>query len=161
MEMKIPEDVQRAGATAVRIYRKCLDSGGSERLAEMLALRSPNVINTADTYLYRRRENLQEWEKKRIALGAKKHGLPEESGYDPTLADDALDGAAFYENGDQHKRRENEFHSRDDDGSPVYKLHPQIVAEEKALAIARDPGLKEMDQRELSEKIIDEKAPKF
>lgn len=159
----IPTDVQRAGPEAVKRYRRCLKRGGGERLAEMLALRAPHGINTSDTYLQRRRENLEEWEKKRIALGAKSHGLPEESVYDPTLADRPQDGAAFFDSADQHKRRSEEFHSRaaDDDGSPKYKLHPQIVAEERARLIAQDPGLKDADQRELDERIIDEQAPNF
>jgi len=157
----IPADVQRAGPEAVKRYRRCLKRGGSERLAEMLALRTPHGINTSDTYLYRRRQPLSEWERKRIALGARAAGRAEESGYDPTLADGPLDGAAFYDSADEHRRREEEFHSRESDGSPKHSLHPHIVAEEKARMIAQDPGLKETDQRELAERIIDEKSPKF
>lgn len=47
----IPTEVQAAGPEAVRRYKRCLKSGGSERLAEMLALRQAPRCKTDDTFL--------------------------------------------------------------------------------------------------------------
>lgn len=138
-----PAQLKRMSRKRVRLH------GG---IQEMVRCRKSPTADTDEVHTRINRSGLSEREKAHVARQARKHGLNEHCAHDPTVP-----GQTVYESRRQVDEAIQSARDEADreEGRPVYRLHPELVADIKRKKLKQDPSLAQRDQRELEEEIIE------
>lgn len=113
-------------------------------------------VDTDEDHVRINRSGLLPHEKEMIARRAKKLGLPEESAWDPTIP-----GQTVYGSRAQKKRQiaEDKAAAAAQGDTPNHRINPRHLPMLRKRAVAQDPSLARVSQRELDNEIVRRHAP--
>lgn len=153
-------------------YAMLVASGQSPVFAHMAVSRQAPRGNTDKAYLSRfgtlNQQAADDYTLGHITARAGRRGYKARPTdvYEPLAAAYPGDPAAFTNHGEGREkiaRAKSRFAepTKADPHEPVHKLHPEIVERNRKKMLEDDPGLKEKDQREIIEQIVDEHSLKL
>lgn len=154
-----------------QFYRKMVKAGQSPAFAQMAACRQAPTGETDKSFMAKSTgiadQPLDDYTRGHITARARRNGYSPRATdtYDPLVAAYPGDPAAFTNHGDGREKikRAKQRLAEPTQGDPhakVHELHPDIVEKNRQHLLKQDPGLKEKDQREVTEMIIDRHALK-